>query len=66
MKFAIDGDQGHGEGSLALVLLEKPAFLPRPVTALIALLPVLILLTLLVVLWRRDKPRQQPDTWSWL
>jgi hypothetical protein len=64
-KFAIDGAQGHGEGSLAVVLLERPAFLPRPVTSLIAFLPLIILLVIIVIAWRRDKPNRQADTWLW-
>jgi hypothetical protein len=64
-KFAVDGAQGHGEGSLAVVLLERPAFLPRPVTSLIAFLPVMILLVIIVIAWQRDKPNLQVDTWSW-
>jgi hypothetical protein len=64
-KFAIDGAQGHGAGSLAVVLLEKPTFLPRPLTSLIAFLPVIILLVITVIAWRRDKPNRQADTWSW-
>lgn len=62
---AIDGAQGHGKGSLAVVLLEPPTFLPRPITWLIALLPLITLLVIIVIAWQRDKPQRQPDTWSW-
>jgi hypothetical protein len=64
-KISIDGAQGHGEGSLAVVMLDKPAFLPRFVTALISFLPLVILFILIVIVWRRDKPNHQSDTWSW-
>lgn len=62
---AIDGAQGHGEGSLAVVLLEPPTFLPRPLTWAIALLPLIALFVIIVIAWRRDKPNRRPDTWSW-
>jgi hypothetical protein len=64
-QFVIDGSQGQGEGSLAVVLLGPPVFLPRTVTSLIALLPLILLLVIITLAWRRDKPCQQADTWSW-
>jgi hypothetical protein len=65
LQFVIDGPEGQGEGSLAVVLLEKPAFLPRLIAFLIAFLPFMFLLTVIVIAWRRDQPNLQADTWSW-
>jgi hypothetical protein len=65
-KVAIEGLQGHGEGSLAVVLLEPPIFLPHPINWVIAFLPLIALFVIIIITWRRDQPNRQPDTWSWL
>jgi hypothetical protein len=62
---AVDGPQGEGKGSLAVMLLEPPKFLPHPVNWVIAFLPLIALLVITVMVWQRDKPNRQADTWSW-
>jgi hypothetical protein len=64
-QFVVDGPQGQGKGSLAVVLLEPPVFLPHSVAVFIAFLPLVALATIIVIIWRRSKPLQQTDTWSW-
>ena len=64
-KIAIDGSQGRSEGSLDVVLLPRPAFLPRIVNWTLGLLPFMALIVLLVVMWFRVKPGKCSDTWTW-
>jgi hypothetical protein len=61
-KFEIDGPQGKGIGSLDVVLLARPAFLPPLVNWAIGLLP---LIGLISVAWRRAKTGKRAETWSW-
>ena len=64
-KFEIDGPQGKGTGSLDVVLLARPAFLPPLVNWAIGLLPLIGLIALISVAWRRAKTGKRSETWSW-
>jgi hypothetical protein len=64
-QFEIDGLQGKGTGSLDVVLLERPAFLPPLVNWSLGLLPLIGLIALISVAWRRAKTSRHPETWSW-
>jgi hypothetical protein len=65
LEFAIDGPQGIGEGSLAVVMLEPPVFLPKPLAWSLAFLPLFALLIVIGIVWQRDKPNRHAATWSW-
>ncbi len=54
--FAIDGPQGHGEGTLSgVTVLDQPGP-PLPLSWSVASLPLLALVALVVVGWRRTRP----------
>jgi hypothetical protein len=63
--FAIDGPQGRGEGSLDVVFLERPPFLPSVVNWSLAFLPFIALIILITVGWLRVKPGKRAETWTW-
>jgi hypothetical protein len=64
-EFEIDGPQGKGTGSLGVVVLERPAFLPPLVNWSIAFLPLIGLVTLISTAWRRAKVGKRAETWTW-
>jgi hypothetical protein len=58
--FAIDGPQGHGEGTLAgLEVLSQPGP-PLAVSWTVGSLPGVALIVLIAVAWRRTRPGKQP------
>ena len=58
--FAIDGPQGHGQGTLnGVTVLNQPGP-PLPLSWTIASLPFLGLMALIVVAWRRTQPGRRP------
>ena len=60
--FAIDGPQGHGEGTLAgLTVLDQPGP-PLALSWTIGALPFIGLVAFFVVAWRRTQPGRQPLT----
>ncbi len=64
-QFEIDGPQGKGIGSLDVVLLPRPAFLPPFINWSIGLLPCIGIIALVSVAWRRAKTGKRKETWSW-
>jgi hypothetical protein len=55
-RFDIDGPQGRGEGTLSgVTVLDQPGP-PLPLSWSVAALPLLALVTLVVVGWRRTRP----------
>jgi hypothetical protein len=65
-QFEIDGPQGKGTGSLDVVLLPRPAFLPPLINWSLGLLPCIGIIALVSVAWRRAKTGKHPETWSWV
>jgi hypothetical protein len=64
-QFEIDGPQGKGTGSLDVVLLPRPAFLPPLINWSLGLLPCIGIIALVSVAWRRAKTGKRAETWSW-
>ncbi len=64
-QFEIDGPQGKGTGSLGVVLLERPAFLPPLINWAIGLLPFIGLVAFISSAWRKAKTGKRPETWMW-
>ena len=64
-KFVIDGSQGRGEGSLDVVFLERPPFLPSIVNWSLGFIPFIALIVLIIVSWLRVQPGKRADTWAW-
>jgi hypothetical protein len=60
--FAIDGPLGHGQGALnGVTVLNQPGP-PLPLSWTVGSLPLVGLLVLIVVAWRRVQPGRQPLT----
>ncbi|QUQ62450.1 hypothetical protein [Kutzneria sp. CA-103260] len=53
--FALDGPQGHGEGTVPLTVLSQPGP-PLALSWIVCSLPFLGLIAFLVVAWRRVRP----------
>jgi hypothetical protein len=64
-EFVIDGPQGQGTGSLDVVFLERPAFLPSIVNWSLGFIPLIALIILMIVSWLRVKPSKRAETWTW-
>ncbi len=64
-QFVIDGPQGQGTGSLDVVFLERPAFLPGLVNWSLGFIPFIALIVLITVSWLRVRPGKRADTWTW-
>jgi hypothetical protein len=64
-QFDIDGPQGKGTGTLDVVLLPRPAFLPPLINWSLGLLPCIGIIALVSVAWRRAKTGKRAETWSW-
>lgn len=64
-QFVIDGPQGQGTGSLDVVFLERPPFLPSIVNWSLGFLPLIALILLITVSWLRVRPGKRADTWMW-
>jgi hypothetical protein len=64
-QFEIDGAQGKGTGSLDVVLLERPAFLPPLINWAIGLLPLIGLIAFISNAWRKARTGKRPETWTW-
>jgi hypothetical protein len=60
--FAIDGPQGHGQGTLnGVTVLNQPGP-PLALSWMIGSLPLFVLLVIIVVAWRRTQAGRQPLT----
>jgi hypothetical protein len=58
--FAVDGPQGHGEGTLpGVVVLSQPGP-PLAVSWTVGSLPAVALIVIIAVAWRRTRPGRQP------
>jgi hypothetical protein len=58
--FAIDGPQGHGEGTLpGVVVLSQPGP-PLAISWIVGSLPAVALIAIIAVAWRRTRPGKQP------
>lgn len=58
--FAIDGPQGHGEGTLnGIAVLNQPGP-PLAISWTVGSLPGVALIVLIAVAWRRTRPARQP------
>lgn len=64
-QFVIDGPQGQGTGSLDVVFLERPPFLPSIVNWSLGFIPFIALIVLIIVSWLRVRPGKRADTWTW-
>jgi hypothetical protein len=60
-QFEIDGPQGKGTGSLDVMLLPRPAFLPPLINWSLGLLPCIGIIALVSVAWRRAKTGKHPE-----
>jgi hypothetical protein len=58
--FAVDGPQGHGEGTLpGIAVLSQPGP-PLTVSWIVGSLPAVVLIAIIAVAWRRTRPGRQP------
>jgi hypothetical protein len=64
-QFVIDGPQGQSTGSLDVVFLERPPFLPSIMNWSLGFLPLIALILLITVGWLRVRPGKRADTWTW-
>jgi hypothetical protein len=58
--FAIDGPQGHGEGTLSGVEVLSQPGPPLAISWTVGSLPGIALIVLIAVAWRRTRPARQP------
>lgn len=58
--FAIDGPQGHGEGTLAGVEVLSQPGPPLAISWTVGSLPGVALIVLIAIAWRRTRPGKQP------
>jgi hypothetical protein len=59
-RFSVDGPQGHGEGALRGVQVLSQPGPPLALSWTVASLPLVGLVALIVVAWRRVRPGRQP------
>lgn len=64
-RFEIDGPLGHGVGELPAVRLAERPGPPLALSWLIGVLPLLGLVGLIHLAWRRVQPSQQPEARQW-
>jgi hypothetical protein len=64
-QFVIDGPRGQGEGTLDVVFLERPPFLPGIVNWSLGFIPLIALFVLIIVSWLRVRPGKRAETWTW-
>jgi hypothetical protein len=58
--FAIDGPQGHGEGTLSGVTVLSQPGPPLAVSWTVGSLPAVALIVIIAIAWRRTRPGRQP------
>ena len=59
-RFSVDGPQGHGEGTLRGVEVLSQPGPPLALSWTVAVLPLVALVALIVVAWRRVRPGRRP------
>ncbi len=64
-QFSINGPQGRGTGSLDVVFLERPPFLPSLVNWSLGFIPFIALIILMIISWLRVRPGKRAETWTW-
>jgi hypothetical protein len=64
-QFVIDGPEGQGTGSLDVVFLEPPPFLPSIVNWSLGFIPLIALVLLITISWLRVRPGRRAETWAW-
>ena len=60
LRFAVDGPQGHGEGTLSGVEVLGQPGPPLALSWTVGVLPLVALVALIVVAWRRVRPGRRP------
>jgi hypothetical protein len=58
--FAIDGPQGHGEGTLSGVAVLSQPGPPLAISWTVGSLPAVALIVIIAIAWRRIRPGRQP------
>lgn len=59
-RFAVDGPQGHGEGTLSGIQVLSQPGPPLALSWTVGVLPLVALVALIVVAWRRVRPGRRP------
>lgn len=65
VKFVIDGPLGRGEGMLPYLRVGPRPGPPIALSWLIGFLPILTLLALIILAWRRVKPMRLAESYTW-